>query len=73
MILYVLMLELIMYLTNNVQMFPTNKKQDFSTQLNNILNSSEHNFCLYYLDSTKEEGLFTFGIMPHNFSKDYSF
>ena len=56
----------------DIQKFPTNKKQDFSTQLTNLLNSSEHNFCLYYLDSTKEEGLFTFGIMPHNYSKDYN-
>ena len=56
----------------DIQTFPTNKKQDFLDQLHKILNSSEQNYCLNYLDKEKEEGIFTFGIMPHNYSKNYN-
>ena len=55
----------------DIQTFPPSGRQNFLTQLHKILNSSELNFCLYYLDTTKEEGVFTFGLMPHNFTNKY--
>ena len=55
----------------DIQTFPQSGRQNFLSQLHKILNSSELNFCLYYLDITKEEGFFTFGLMPHNFTNNY--
>ena len=56
----------------DIQSFlPSGRRQNFITQLHTILNSSELNCCLYYLDTMKEEGLFIFGPMPHNFSNKY--
>ena len=55
----------------DIQTFQISGRQDFLTQLHKILNSSEQNFCFNYLNPIKEEGVFTFGIMPHNYSKKY--
>ena len=56
----------------DIQSFPISGRQDFLTQLQKIFNSSEQNYCFNYLDKDKEEGFFTFGTMPHNFSKDFT-
>ena len=55
----------------DIQTFHISGRQDFITQLHKLLNNSEQNFCLNYLNPTKEEGIFTFGIMPHNYSKQF--
>ena len=56
----------------NIQDFPKSSHQYFINQLHRILNSSEQNFCLNYLNPSQEEGIFTFGTMPHNFSRNYN-
>ena len=47
-------------------------KQDFLYQLHKILNTSQQNIFFNYLDPTKEEGIFTFGLLPHNYSNNFN-
>ena len=55
----------------NIQTSPKSIHHNFINQLHKILNSSEQNFCLNYLKLENEEGIFTYGLMPHNYSDKY--
>ena len=55
----------------NIKTSPKSIHQSFIFQLHKILNSSEQNFCFNYLNLDIEEGIFTYGLMPHNYSDKY--
>ena len=55
----------------SIQTSPKTPHQNFISQLHKILYSSEQNFCFNYLNLDIEEGLFTFGLMPHNYSEKF--
>ena len=55
----------------NIQTSSKSIHHNFINQLHKILNSSEQNFCLNYLNLENEEGIFTYGLMPHNYSDKY--
>ena len=55
----------------DIQSSPKSPHQSFISQIHKILNSSEQNFCLNYLNLEKEEGIFTFGLMPHNYTDKF--
>ena len=47
-----------------------NSNKDFISKMDNILNNGNQNFAFHYSSINKNEGIFIFGDMPHNYFKN---
>ena len=47
-----------------------NTNKDFISKMNNILNNGNQNFAFHYSTIKKNEGIFIFGDIPHNYFKN---
>ena len=53
----------------DISIYKDNNK-DFISKMKNILNNGQQNFAFHYSSEKKDEGIFVFGNMPHNYLKN---
>jgi len=55
----------------DICIYKTNfKGKDFITKMHSILNTSELNFAFHYSSDKNDDGIFVFGVMPHDYFKN---